>query len=83
MKYKCPCCGFYTFYERPNGNYNICPVCFWEDDLTQLNDENLSGGANKVSLAQGRRNFLELGACEKEKVQYVREPADDELNGID
>ena len=35
-KYKCPCCGFYTFDEKPNGNYDICPVCFWEDDPIQL-----------------------------------------------
>ena len=35
-KYKCPCCGFYTFDEKLNGNYDICPVCFWEDDPIQL-----------------------------------------------
>lgn len=29
-KYKCPCCGYYTLDER--GGYDICPVCFWEDD---------------------------------------------------
>lgn len=29
-KYKCPCCGFYTLDER--GAYDICPVCFWEDE---------------------------------------------------
>ena len=23
-KYKCPCCGFYTFDEKPNGNYDNC-----------------------------------------------------------
>lgn len=32
MKYKCPCCGYYTFDEKPNGNYDICEVCFWEDN---------------------------------------------------
>lgn len=37
-KYKCPCCGFYTFDEKLNGNYDICPVCFWEDDPIQLED---------------------------------------------
>lgn len=29
-KYRCPCCGFFTLDER--GGYDICPVCFWEDD---------------------------------------------------
>jgi hypothetical protein len=26
----CPCCGFRTFEWR--GEYDICPVCKWEDD---------------------------------------------------
>src|SRR5579885_3179586 len=30
VKYSCPCCGYKTLDER--GGYDICPVCFWEDD---------------------------------------------------
>lgn len=53
-KYKCPCCGFYTFDEKLNGNYDICPVCFWEDDPIQLEDNEYKGGANRlVSYRQG------------------------------
>ncbi|KFE72014.1 hypothetical protein DB31_0275 [Hyalangium minutum] len=29
----CPCCGFRTFLWR--GEYDICPVCMWEDDREQ------------------------------------------------
>ena len=29
-KFTCPCCGCLTLNER--GAYDICPVCFWEDD---------------------------------------------------
>ena len=29
-KFACPCCGCRTLNER--GAYDICPVCFWEDD---------------------------------------------------
>ena len=29
-KFTCPCCGYLTLNER--GAYDICPVCFWEDD---------------------------------------------------
>ena len=47
-KYKCPCCGFYTFDEKPDGNYDICPVCFWEDDPIQSEDIEYEGGANRV-----------------------------------
>lgn len=82
-KYKCPCCGYYTFEEKPNGNYDICKVCFWEDDPIQLYDPDYRGGANRISLKQGRRNFIEFGACEKEMIPYVRKPLDDELRGID
>lgn len=29
-KYKCLCCGYRTLDTR--SEYDICPVCFWEDD---------------------------------------------------
>ena len=82
-KYKCPCCGFYTFDEKLNGNYDICPVCFWEDDPIQLEDNEYEGGANRVSLIQARHNFLLFGACEEEMKMHVRKPKEDELRGID
>ena len=28
--FACPCCLYQTIKER--GQYEICPVCFWEDD---------------------------------------------------
>lgn len=54
-KYKCPCCGYYTLNEPPNGTYNICPVCFWEDDIVQLDNPDYANGANKVSLNEARK----------------------------
>jgi len=76
--FACPCCGFKTFGKQPNGSYDICPVCFWEDDPIQLDDPNYEGGANRVSLKQGQRNFIELGACEREMIKNVRQPTKDE-----
>ena len=29
-RYSCPCCLYKTLSEI--GGYEICPVCFWEDD---------------------------------------------------
>ena len=78
MKYKCPCCGFYTVDEKPRGNYDICPVCFWEDDPLQLEDETYEGGANRVSLRLARENFAEFGACEREMIKFVRPPLENE-----
>ncbi|BCN29554.1 CPCC family cysteine-rich protein [Anaeromicropila herbilytica] len=83
MKYRCPCCGYYTFDEKPNGSYDICEVCFWEDDPIQFDDETYEGGANHVSLLQAKCNFVEYGACERTMLSYVRKPNKDELSGID
>ncbi|WP_312648945.1 CPCC family cysteine-rich protein [Aminipila sp.] len=83
MKYKCPCCGYYTFDEKPNGSYDICEVCFWEDDPIQLNAPTYKDGANHVSLLQAKFNFIEFGACESTMLCHVRKPTKEELSGID
>jgi len=82
-KFPCPCCGYKTLVENPGGTYAICSVCFWEDDLVQLEDPDYEGGANKVSLKQGQRNFIEFGACEKEMIQHVRKPKIEEERDVD
>ena len=72
----CPCCGYITLSER--GTYEICPVCYWEDDPAQFHLPDLQGGTNTVSLRQAQQNFIRFGACEWRTVFYVRKPADDE-----
>ncbi len=79
MKYQCPCCGYATFENEPDGNYDICPVCFWEDDPFQAQDPDMSGGANGVSLNEARANFAKFGACEERFVGNVRAPKGDEI----
>jgi hypothetical protein len=77
-KFACPCCGYKTFDGKPDGSYNICPVCFWEDDPIQLEDPDYEGGANSMSLRQAQQNFLEFGACDRDMLQNVRQHAKDE-----
>ncbi|MFC6222181.1 CPCC family cysteine-rich protein [Hymenobacter artigasi] len=77
--YPCPCCGFYTLAVPPDGSFDICPVCFWEDDYVQLNDPTYTGGANKLSLEHSRIQFAQYGACEHRFKQLVRPPLPDEL----
>jgi hypothetical protein len=36
------------------GSYDICPICGWEDDVSQLRFPRMHG-ANKVSLIEGQR----------------------------
>ena len=81
-KYKCPCCGYFTF-EKKDRVYDICPVCFWEDDPEQFKNPTLHNGANKVSLAEAKGNFKHYNACDTELLKYVRGPKKDELHGYD
>ncbi len=73
MKYTCPCCGYKTLTE-PIGSYDICPICFWEDDSIQFENPFMSSGANHVSLYEGQRNFEDFESCEKEMLQHTRKP---------
>ncbi len=55
---ECSCCGFRTLHRR--GHYDICVVCFWEDDGTT--DPDSPSGPNHMTLREARRNFAEIGA---------------------
>ncbi|MGW5460112.1 CPCC family cysteine-rich protein [Streptomyces sp. NPDC003996] len=76
--YRCLCCGHLVLNETP-GSYEIFPVRFWEDDPVQFRWPTLPGGATKVSLIKGQRNFQILGACDERGQQFVRPSAADEL----
>jgi|SRR5690606_3609804 len=73
-RFACPCCRFLTLGER--GGFQICPVCFWEDDGQGDHDaESVRGGPNgTLSLAEARRNFAAFGACEERFKDRVRDP---------
>jgi hypothetical protein len=79
VSYRCPCCGCRTLDER--GGFDICPVCFWEDDGQDDSDADaIRGGPNgSLSLTQARQNFREFGACDRKSLQHVRKPTPDEI----
>lgn len=52
---KCPVCGQYTFEEE--GDYDVCEVCYWENDPVQYREPDLAGGANKMSLNEARAAY--------------------------
>jgi Cysteine-rich CPCC len=72
--YRCPCCKFKTLCGR--AGYEICPVCYWEDDGQDEHDADLvRGGPNgELSLRQAQKNFLGCRACDPRYVASVREP---------
>ena len=76
VRYACPCCKYLTLRSR--GDYEICKVCFWEDDNVQFEDPDFRGGANVVSLNEGRNNFLAFGASQEQFRNNVRPSRPDE-----
>ena len=71
--YRCPCCGNYTLWER-RYNYEICPVCFWEDDVVPV-----AGGANGISLREAQENYRKMRAMDAAFLDAVRKPTPEEL----
>jgi hypothetical protein len=72
---QCPCCDYFTLEER--GDWDICPVCYWEDDGSDFVGLDSPSPSNRgLTLRQGRENFQQLGACEPEMVEYAC-PADE------
>ena len=63
-KYTCPCCGYKTLDEEPPGTYDICAICFWEDEPIQFEDPDYEGGANRPSLKTAQKNVQLFGACD-------------------
>lgn len=55
----CPCCGYLGVISD---TYDICGICGWEHDPYQVSFPN-DDGANKVSLRQAQKNFLQFGHC--------------------
>ena len=66
----CACCGYKTIEEK--GNYEICPICFWEDDPVQEADPWFEGGANAPSLFGAQYNFKSFGAMEERHIPNIR-----------
>jgi rubredoxin len=77
-RYACPCCGFLTLEEEPPGTFDICPVCNWEDDNVQFRYPT-AGGANRVSLVEAKRNFVEFGASHRDCLARCRPPLREEM----
>jgi hypothetical protein len=76
---RCPCCRCKTLGER--SVYEICPVCFWEDDgQDDQNADEVWGGPNgPLSLTEARANYRAFGASSERRRQFVRAPQPEEL----
>jgi len=54
--------------------HGVCPICLWEDDLSQLRFPRMAGSANHVSLLRAQINFAECGAAERRNAPLARAP---------
>jgi hypothetical protein len=70
--FRCPCCLHKTL-ENPDA-LGLCPVCWWEDDGQDSDDEaEVRATVNgDLSLSEARRNFQMCGAAHPRFVRYVR-----------
>jgi len=73
-KFQCPCCHHFTLEEV--GIYDICPVCFWEDDGT-TGEHGFS--PNGLPLSEARANYSLFGANSERDAKHVRLPKPEEL----
>jgi len=65
-EYPCPSCGYLVFDEEP-GSCDICEVCGWEDDLSQLRFATMGGGANQADLVASQQQFLAANRADPDR----------------
>lgn len=56
-RYTCPCCGYPTLERRIM--WEICFICWWEDDGQDDADKENVRGINQLALVKARSNFAE------------------------
>jgi len=78
---RCLCCFCRTMESR--AGFEICPVCFWEDDGQDDHDADVvRGGPNgRLSLTAARANYRSIGACEDRVRGSVRKPLPEKAPG--
>lgn len=53
LMHPCPCCGYRTLPDR--GAYDLCPVCWWEDEGSEPWEYS---GANGQTVVEAQQEYL-------------------------
>jgi hypothetical protein len=73
----CPCCGYLTLTAP--ADYEVCPVCAWEDDgASTRRPLTWDGNPNGISLAEAQRRYRRYGATHPND-PHARPPRADEV----
>jgi hypothetical protein len=65
-----PCCDYFALPAR--GDWDICPVCFGEDDGSDLARPDSPSGCNYgLTLREARSSFHRCGACQEAMLRHV------------
>jgi hypothetical protein len=85
LKIQCPVCGAYEFDEE--GDYDICPICFWENDGLQNDKPDLFGGANHLSLNCYKEWWTNVDTVlpsliKKYNIKKIETPASRKFSGL-
>ena len=73
-RYQCPCCDYYSLTAR--AGFEVCPICYWEDDGQDMDQLDVVSGPNHITLRQGRFNFERIGACDQTAVSLVADASE-------
>jgi hypothetical protein len=65
LKNTCPVCGYLTLNERDS--FEICQICFWEDDGIDDYEADVVSGPNHMSLNEARLKFK---ICKEELLKH-------------
>jgi len=73
----CEVCGYITV-SHP---YDICTVCFWEQEMLDESEyDKATGGPNSdLSVIQARQKFGKIGAVNERLLQFVVPPEAGEI----
>lgn len=64
---RCPCCEYKIIKDR--GHYEICSICFWEDDGSDELER--YSPPNHLSLKEAKINFLNLGVISEKFIKFI------------
>ncbi len=64
----CPACGKYSF--QFSDDYDICPICDWENDGLQRARKDYWGGANSLSVNEAKHVYV-LSQNEATKIKVT------------